>query len=147
MNNTPLATQDTLLAPRINHLNQRKTLTSLMVAGSAANAKTTTSRVEKNVSDARKSGIKKTTRESQNTCSKSSRRLTIKKVKRMLGQRTTKRKPSPKTSTTKTPTSWLTSNSQRRELVIGSVKGASTTTSPSEKCATSANALKPRAIR
>lgn len=155
--NTPLATQDTLLAvktmcamypPRKSHLNQEKTSTSLMVAGSAANARTTTSRVEKSVSDARRVKTKKIRRESPNTCSKSSRKPpTPKKVKRTLDQRTTKRKPSPKTSTMRTPTSLLISNSPRRELVIGLVKGASTTTSPSEKCATSANAHKARATR
>jgi len=144
---TQLATQDTLLAPRRNQISKGKTSTSLMVAGSAANARTTTSRVEKSVSDAKKVKTWKTTRVSQNTCSKSSRKHSLKKVKRMPDQRTIRRKPSPKISTTRTPTSLLISNRHRRELVIGLVRGASTTTSPSEKCATSANAHKARATR
>lgn len=143
---TQLATQDTLLAPRKNH-RRGKASTSLMVAGSAANAKTTTSRVGKSVSDAKRVKIKKTTRVSQNTCSSLRNNLTLKKVRRMPDQRTTRRRHSPKTSTMRTPTALATSNTQRRELVIGSVKGATTTTSPSEMFATSANVHKARATR
>jgi len=118
-----------------------------MVAGSAANARTTTSRVERSVSDAKRVKIKKTTRVSQNTCTNLSKKISQKKVKRMPDQRTTRRKPSLKTSTMRTPTSLLISNNHPRELVIGSAKAASTTTSPSEKCATSANVHKVRATR
>jgi len=48
----------------------RKNLNSQMVDGNATNARTTTSREERLASDARKSSALRTTRESQNTCSR-----------------------------------------------------------------------------
>lgn len=144
-----LAILDTLPALKRNQSRRRRHSTSQRVVGSAASARTTTSREEKSASDARKVRIKKTSRVSQNTCSRTRviPNHTLKKVKRMPGLKISKRRPTPKTSTMRTPTSLLTSNRIRRELAIGSAKGASTTTSPSETCATSANAHKPRATK
>lgn len=114
-----------------------------MEDGSAACATTTTSKEELNVSDVRKSVMKRITRESQNTSDK------------WKTKRTKPRSPDSKATTNQRPkfinkltTLWLRSMVSREKMppVTGLVKDAPITTILSESNATCATSLTLKAI-